>query len=60
VTSEAARAIGYTNPGAKDEGLEHGGGIGGCHQVHQGIISEVPFLARQLSVFYRQAYLGIP
>jgi hypothetical protein len=30
-----------------------------CHQVGQGIVDELPYLARQLLVFYWQAYLGI-
>jgi hypothetical protein len=31
-----------------------------CHRARQGIFDEDPYLARQVSMFYRQAYLGIP
>ena len=60
---KAIEAVGDADPGAEDEGcalLEHNVEVDGLHRGHQGIIGELPYLAHQLSVFYLQAYLGIP
>jgi hypothetical protein len=63
VAIEAALTIGNADPGVEDEGgalLRYNSRVERCHRVHQWIFDELPYLVRQLSVFYQQAYLGIP
>jgi hypothetical protein len=64
VTVEATQTVGGTDPGAEDEGcalVEHvAGEAERCHRVLQWMLNELPYLARQLSVFYRHANRGIP
>jgi hypothetical protein len=53
---EGARAISSADPGAEDEGVAavEGDGwldVNGSRQVRHVISSEIPYLARQLSVF---------
>jgi hypothetical protein len=60
---ETTLAIGDIDRGAEDEGgtlLRYSGGVEGCNQIRRWIFDELPYLAHQLSVFYRQAYLAIP
>jgi hypothetical protein len=63
VAIEATQTIGDADPGAEDEGcalVEHvAGGAETCHRVLQWMLDELPYLARQLSVFYRHAHRGI-
>ena len=57
---ETTQTVGDANPRAEDGG----GGlfklctveVEGGHQIHQIDLDEDPYLARQLLVFYRQAY----
>jgi hypothetical protein len=56
VTLEGASAISGADPGAEDEGdaAVEGDGwldVDGSRRVHHVISSEIPYLARQLSVF---------
>jgi hypothetical protein len=63
VTVEATLTISDGNPGAEDEGgtfFKYNSGVERCHQVHWWIFDEHPNLTRQLSMFYWEAYLGIP
>jgi hypothetical protein len=57
---EVACAISDEDPQAKDECcalVGHDvGEVEWCHQVLLGIIDDHPYLACQLSVFYRQAH----
>jgi hypothetical protein len=53
---ERARAIGSADPGAEDEGVAAVEGdswleVDGSRQVRHVISGEIPYLARQLSVF---------
>jgi hypothetical protein len=64
VAVEATQTIGDSDLGAEDEIralVEHSGGeVEGCHRVLRWIFDEHPYLAHQLSVFYRHAHQGIP
>jgi hypothetical protein len=64
VAVEATQTIGDADLGAEDEGcafVEHSAGeVEGYHRILQWMLHELPYLARQLSVFYRHAYRGIP
>jgi hypothetical protein len=60
VAIEAARTIGDAYPGAEDEGcalVEHSASeVEGCHRTLRWMLDELPYLVRQLSVFYRHAH----
>jgi hypothetical protein len=64
VAVEATQTIGEADLGAEDEScalVEHSAGeVEGCHQILRWMLDELPYLARQLSVFYRHAHRGIP
>jgi hypothetical protein len=64
VAVEATRAVGDADLGAKNERcalIEHGAGEAErCHRVLRWMLDEHPYLAHQLSVFYRHAHRGIP
>jgi hypothetical protein len=64
VAVEATQAVGDADLGAKDEScalVEHGATEAKkCHRVLQCMLDEHPYLACQLSVFYRHAHRGIP
>jgi hypothetical protein len=59
-----ALAVDDADPGAKDKSCALNKHIAGeakrCHRVLQWMLDEHPCLARQLSVFYRHVYQGIP
>jgi hypothetical protein len=56
-SAKTARAISNTGPRTKDEGRAlrvHGAGeLEHCHRVLRRIFDAFPYLARQLSMFYR-------
>jgi hypothetical protein len=64
VGDEATQAVGDADLGAEDEGcalVEHvAGEAKRCHRIFQWILDEHPYLARQLSVFYRHPTEGYP
>ena len=63
MTTEASLTISHIYPRSKDESsafLEDECRVGECHRFHHRIIGDQPHGGCQLSVFYRQAYLGIP
>jgi hypothetical protein len=64
VAGEATQTFGDADLGAKDEScalIDHGASEAKrCHRVLQWMLDEHPYLARQLSVFYRHAHREIP
>jgi hypothetical protein len=62
VAVEATQAFGDADPGAKDEScalVEHGAGEAvRCHQVLRWMLDKHPYLACQLSMFYRHTIEG--
>jgi hypothetical protein len=59
VAVEATKAVGDTDPGADDEScdlVERGAGeVEARHPILRWMLDEHPYMARQLSVFYRHA-----
>jgi hypothetical protein len=64
VADEATQAVGDADPGAEDEDctlIKHiAGEAKRCHRVLHWMLDEHPYLALQLSMFYRHAQRGIP
>jgi hypothetical protein len=60
---EAAQTVGDADLGAEDESctlVQHNAGqVEGCHRILRWMLDEHPYLASQLSVFYRHAHRGI-
>jgi hypothetical protein len=64
VVVEATQTVGDAELGAEDEScalVEHNSGeVEGCHQILRWMLDEHPYLACQLSVFYRTPINGYP
>jgi hypothetical protein len=62
VAVEATQTIGDTDLGAEDEScalVEHSAGeVQRCHRILRWMLDKHPYVAHQLSVFYRHAQVG--
>jgi hypothetical protein len=62
--TKATQTVGDADPEAKDEGcalVKHSAGeVEGYHRILRWMLDEHPYLARQLSVFYRHVHRGKP
>jgi hypothetical protein len=60
VAVEATQTVGNADPGAEDEGcalIKHSAGeVERCYRILRWMLDELPYLARQLSVFYRHTH----